>query len=250
MATDMSMLARNIAPSIESRRFQKALMSAAEEAEGCGILDRLRIFGRHISLATKAFNGGAIAQLASHQSDVVRQWVVYAANDPRRECSLSERLELTLRSAADRHMSVRECAWMAFRPHFANGIVEGLRLLEPITLRPDPTQRRFAIEVTRPRSVWGQHISVLKETPQVALELLSNVRQDESRYVRLAVGNWLNDASKTKPDWVRQVCADWLERSGCKHTAMIATRGLRTLTRQLEPSQRTSAAEQLHAPRS
>src|SRR5437899_9077785 len=116
---------------------------------------------------------------------------------------------------------------MSFRPHFVSNIPDGLRLLESVSLHSDPNQRRFAIEVTRPRSVWGRHIPTLKQNPRLALALLSNVQQDESRYVRLAVGNWLNDASKTKPGWVRQLCAQWA-RNGSKYTKAIISRGLRT----------------------
>jgi 3-methyladenine DNA glycosylase AlkC len=125
-------------------------------------------------------------------------------------------------------MSVRECAWMAFRPHLSEHLAMGLKLLERITRSENPNERRFAIEVSRPRSVWGRHISALKQEPELALSLLSNVREDSSRYVRLAAGNWLNDASKSRPDWVLKLCSAWLQGDN-EYTKAIVRRGLRTL---------------------
>ena len=59
--------------------------------------------------------------------------------------------------------------------------------------------------------------------------LLEPVRSDTSRYVQNATANWLNDASKSRPDWVRAVCDRWAEQSPTKETAWIVNRGLRTL---------------------
>lgn len=230
MATDMSALARTTASAVSHSSLEAALMAAADEAAARGILDRLRIFGRAISAALTSFEQPAFAQITGHRSDVVRQWGAYAVNDNLRTIALDRRLALTLPFAADRHMSVRECAWMAFRPHVAANLVEAIRLLEPVSRSADPNLRRFAIEVSRPRSVWGAHIIDLKRDPEKAMALLDNVFQDSSRYVRLSAGNWLNDASKTRPDWVLRVCERWSE-AGHQHTKAIITRGLRTLAR-------------------
>ena len=91
---------------------------------------------------------------------------------------------------------------MAFRPHLAQSLDAGLELLEPLSQCENANVRRFAVEVTRPRSVWGAHLDQLKWQPGQAMGLLESTRADPSRYVRLAVGNWLNDASKTRPEWV------------------------------------------------
>ena len=51
-------------------------------------------------------------------------------------------------------------------------------------------------------------------------------------YVRRAVANWLNDASKSRPAWVRRVGADWSRASKTRETAWIVARALRTLRRE------------------
>jgi len=59
--------------------------------------------------------------------------------------------------------------------------------------------------------------------------LLLPVRSDPSRYVQNATANWLNDASKSRPEWVRDVCERWARESPTKETGYIVRRALRTL---------------------
>lgn len=230
MAADTAALARTVASSSDDRLLRRCLVEASEAVRGCGILDRLALMGAAVAAAVGAGSKTALRQVAEHRSDLVRQWGPYAVNHLSASLTLPQRLSATLPFAADLHMSVRECAWMAFRPHLSAALDEGLVLLEPVSRSTCPNERRFAVEVCRPRSVWGRHIEPLKRDPGKALILLENVRDDDSRYVRLAAGNWLNDASKTRPDWVRQVCARWAA-SGRKNTAAIVNRALRTLVR-------------------
>ena len=127
---------------------------------------------------------------------------------------------------------MRECAWDSFRPYLVQDLSAGLILLEAWVRDTDPNIRRFASEVTRPRGVWTPHIPELKDDPQQALGLLEPLKSDPSRYVQNSVANWLNDASKSQPDWVQAVCARWLDESPTKETAYIVKRALRTLRKQ------------------
>ena len=143
--------------------------------------------------------------------------------------TLDARLEAARRFAADRNGSVRECAWDSFRPYLANELSRGLKLLEPWVEDLDPNIRRCAVEGTRPRGVWTAHIEALKRDPELGLAILEPVRSDPSRYVQRAVANWLNDASKSRPDWTLSVCKRWTEGSATKETAWIVHHALRTL---------------------
>ncbi|MDZ4781823.1 MAG: DNA alkylation repair protein [Planctomycetia bacterium] len=166
--------------------------------------------------------------LISHPSDVVRSWGAYLVG----KCDslrLSERLERIRPLAADRNMGVREAAWMAVREHLTAELETAIALLAEWSLDDDPNIRRFASESTRPRGVWCRHIERLKQEPELGLPILAPLKADPAKYVQDSVGNWLNDASKSQPDWVREVCARWRKESKCKETERILKRGLRTI---------------------
>jgi 3-methyladenine DNA glycosylase AlkC len=228
LAADMSTLARTVAKTTPSAALRGELETAAGAMAGQGVTRRLSIAGRAIARALPALDAPDFLTLARHKSDLVRQWACYAVNEPTRQLSVQERLARTKQFAADPNMSVREAAWMAFRPYLQLHLAECLQALETLVHDSDPNIRRFSVEVTRPRSVWGAHLPELKRSPSLALRLLESVKRDGSRYVQLAVGNWLNDASKSQPVWVSELCGRW-GVEGDKATAAIVRRGLRTL---------------------
>jgi 3-methyladenine DNA glycosylase AlkC len=230
LATDMGVLARVVAASVSSRALADALRAAAAEMAGSGVTTRLRLAGGAIASATP-LDSDDFRVLATHQSDLVRQWACYAVSDPRLALQPAERLARTLEFAGDRNMSVREAAWMAYRPHIVADIEDAISRLATLASHENENLRRFAVEITRPRSVWGAHIERLKRDPKLGLPILEPVRQDSSRYVRLAVGNWLNDASKSRSDWVRELCDRW-SADPSPHVDMIIRRGMRTLSRE------------------
>jgi hypothetical protein len=175
MAVDTARLALTVASELPLGRMRKALAEVADCLRDRGILDRLVLVGRAVDGAVNDFDDPAFRHLIVHRSSAVRQWCAYAVNNPARVMSLQDRLGVTLPFAADPHMSVRECAWMAFRPFLLARLDEGLPLLVNVARSDDPRVRRFAVEVSRPRSVWGHHCSALKLRPELGRPLLEAV---------------------------------------------------------------------------
>ena len=230
LVVDQESLARNLFQNENWRFLLQPL------AESFGLLKiktapkKIEVLGMVLAqgFLTKAQFENALRRLKDHHSDIVRSWACFMIGK-RSELSLKESLKRIQPLAADKNMSVREAAWLAIRPRIITQLGESLRLLMGFSLHRDANIRRFASEITRPRGVWCNHIPALKDNPELGLPLLEPLRCDGSLYVRNSVGNWLNDASKTKPGWVQDLCKRWEKESPAKETATIIRRGLRTL---------------------
>ncbi|QBQ41678.1 DNA alkylation repair protein [Sphingobacterium psychroaquaticum] len=165
--------------------------------------------------------------LAQHPADLVRCWATYMIGNA--AISLPEMLARIRPFAADTHFGVREICWMAVRKHITLHLQESINVLVDWTTSTDANVRRFVTEATRPRGVWCAHIEVLKQEPELTLSLLEPLRSDASKYVQDSVGNWLNDASKSRPDFVQSLCARWKRESDTKETNYIIKKALRTI---------------------
>jgi len=130
---------------------------------------------------------------------------------------------------ADSHFGVREIIWMALRPEMSEYLDFSIAFLSHWAESEDENIRRFSTEALRPRGVWCAHIEALKEKPEQYLPILDKLKTDKAKYVQDSVGNWLNDASKTRPDFVMALCKRWENESPTKETKYIIKKALRTL---------------------
>lgn len=220
VAVDFAILLRAALPDLAGRAADDVAALA-----GQGISARMRSTGR---LLLDRLGPPGIARLAAQGSDTVRGWACFMIGG-QEGMSLSARLAAIRPLAGDSHFGVREWAWLALRPHIAADLDSAFALLVPWTGEPSPYIRRFASEATRPRGVWCRHIPALKADPAPGLVLLEPLRNDKAAYVQDSVGNWLNDAAKTRPDRVRALLARWLEESPTPATGRIARRALRSI---------------------
>ena len=233
LAIDMEKLLHNALLDVGAKKEREKILSSFALISDEGFNRRMKEGGAIIlrGFGKRKSPQAMLNKLATHTSDTVRSWACYALVGADEDVPLQQRLVRAKVFAADSHMSVRECAWAAFRPHIAVELKTALKLLKPWVKDSDPNIRRCAIEGTRPRGVWTAHIALLKENPAMALPLLEVVKSDPSRYVQNAVANWLNDASKSQPSWVEQLCKRWKAVSPTKATQYIVRRGLRTISK-------------------
>lgn len=169
-----------------------------------------------------------LSALLQHKSDIVRSYAPYLiAFDS--ELTIAEKLQESIPLADDSHFSVREVIWMAMRPEIEKNLTDSIEILNIWTKNQSENIRRFATESTRPRGVWCKHIDELKNNPEKALPILEALKSDKSKYVQDSVGNWLNDASKTRPDFVLELCERWEKESDTKQTQRIIKKARRTL---------------------
>ena len=166
--------------------------------------------------------------ISQHISDAVRCWAAYTVGKNEAD-SIEEKLENIKPFAADDHFGVREIAWMAMRPTIAEKLNKSISILSLWSKSTDAYIRRFASEATRPRGVWCNHIEALKSNPEIGLPILEPLKSDPEKYVQDSVANWLNDASKSNPDFVIQICKRWESISQTKETAYIIKRACRSL---------------------
>ncbi|MEM6807229.1 MAG: DNA alkylation repair protein [Bacteroidota bacterium] len=167
-------------------------------------------------------------KLREHVSDSIRCYAPYLIG-LNEKLSIEEKLAQAQGLVADSHFGVREVVWMALRPEIDTNLEVSIKILTEWTESKDENIRRFTTEASRPRGVWCKHIDRLKEEPELALPILEKLKADESKYVQDSVGNWLNDASKSSPDFVSDLCDRWKLESPKKATEKIIKRARRTL---------------------
>lgn len=210
--------------SIFSASSKSGVESAARMKE-LGILKRMNAMAE---LILEEHGESALEKLAHHKSDTARSWAAFIVGRIPR-LTLKKRLEKIKPYADDSHFGVREWAWMAVRNHIAEDLEQALTLLAEWTNDRSFRVRRFASEATRPRGVWAAHIQALKDKPEMGIPILAPLKADPERYVQDSVANWLNDAAKTQPGWVKQICSDWAKSSPSPATSYVIKRALRSI---------------------
>jgi 3-methyladenine DNA glycosylase AlkC len=93
--------------------------------------------------------------------------------------------------------------------------------------------RRLASEGSRPRLPWAIALPELKKNPQPILNILENLKQDSSAYVRRSVANSLNDIAKDNPAIVIRMANTWKGIS--PETSALIKHGCRTLLKKGHP---------------
>ena len=230
LAVDQRTLVRTVLKQIGQQRLIEAALAAVERAARPTAMQHIIVIGQQLGrhLAPNRSPRSHFGKLARHPSDIVRSWAAFAAvaGD---DGHFHDHLAAIRPFAADRHFGVREIAWMALRPHIQRQLIAAIELLSAWSQEADANLRRFASEATRPRGVWCSHLEPLKAQPELGLSILEPLKSDSSKYVRDSVGNWLNDAAKSQPHFVKALCRRWKQASRSAETAYILQKATRSL---------------------
>ena len=115
----------------------------------------------------------------------------------------------------------------AVRPFIISSEERMMAQMAAWALHENEHVRRLASEGCRPALPWGIALNSFKKDPSPVLPILEQLRTDPSAYVRKSVANNLNDISKTHPDLVAKLAADWYGKND--DTDWIVKHGCRTL---------------------
>lgn len=230
LAIDQTVLIKSTFPHISLEGSIAPIVNALEQQKKTSTMGSIKLTGHLLyeyCCQTKTLVT-IIKMLSRHESDTIRCYATYliALNT---DWDISEKLEQSTHLVADPHFGVREIVWMALRPEIEKNLPEAIQLLSEWTNNTDENIRRFTTESTRPRGVWCKHMEELKENPEQALPILEPLKSDPSKYVQDSVGNWLNDAGKSKPEFVVELCEKWKRESPTKETEKIIKRAQRSI---------------------
>lgn len=202
-------------------QLKKQTVNTINEAIGTGLFEQV----------TQNNDKEFLEIISKHNADLVRCWATYTIGKDEK-LNITEMLKQIQPFSADKHFGVREISWLAVRTKIAQNLTKSIEILSGWTNHKDENIRRFASEATRPRGVWCEHIEDLKQNPELALSILEPLKSDPAKYVQDSIGNWLNDASKTQPGFVQELCKRWEKDSETKETKYIIKKALRTINKE------------------
>jgi 3-methyladenine DNA glycosylase AlkC len=229
LAIDQTILLQNTLHACDRNGYLAPVLAAIAALKKPSVNTRNEAIGATLLAQSQAQkDDDFFGKITAHPSDAVRCWGAYMVSK-NQDLTLAQKIEKIAIFAADAHFGVREIAWLSLRPYLSENLTESLSILTEWTTSADENIRRFASEATRPRGVWCAHIDVLKQNPALGLPILTPLKSDPAKYVQDSVANWLNDTSKTQPDFVKNICAQWTAESASKETAYIVKRALRSI---------------------
>ncbi|MBE1555977.1 DNA alkylation repair protein [Sporosarcina limicola] len=233
LAVNHIFLLRNVLPTLDFDHESEFIVAEMEQQSVETGMKAIRLIGSLLNnvLLEKSTSEKEdfIRKCSIHISDSVRCWAAFMNNNP--HDALKDKLDYIRPFAADSHFGVREISWMSIREDLAKDIDSSVKWLVEWAKSDDENIRRFSVESIRPRGVWCKHIEILKQEPQKVLPILNLLKSDPSKYVQDSVGNWLNDASKTQPEWVLTLCEQWEKDSVSKATDKIIKKAKRTIVK-------------------
>jgi len=111
------------------------------------------------------------------------------------------------------HLTSGSSSEFAIRPFIIKFPDESMKQMALWSQSNHDHVRRLASEGCRPRLPWAMALPVFKKDPAKVLDIILNLIDDESLYVRRSVANNLNDISKDNPHLLIHVAKQYLGQS-------------------------------------
>lgn len=122
----------------------------------------------------------------------------------------------------------------AIRPYIKKYPLKTLKVMKKWSKDKNVHVRRLASEGVRPRLPWSQKLDQFIDNPTPIFEIIENLKEDESMFVKKSVANNLNDILKDNYDIAIKVLRRW-SKSKNKDTQWIVKHALRNETKKKNP---------------
>jgi 3-methyladenine DNA glycosylase AlkC len=117
----------------------------------------------------------------------------------------------------------------AIRPLLANKPKETMKTMVKWSKDENVHVRRLASEGVRISLPWSKKIFVAIDEFENYKILLTNLKNDKSKFVQKSVGNNLNDLYKEFPEKANEIIKEWNKDNPTKETLWIINHGLRSI---------------------
>ncbi len=123
----------------------------------------------------------------------------------------------------------RNTSEYAIRPYLVAEQTKTMKQMMKWSTSPNKHVRRLSSEGIRPRLPWATKLDAFIKDPLPIIPILSNLKQDSSKYVQKSVANCINDILKDNLEIGQQLVEDWASESQSKETDWIIKHALRNL---------------------
>ena len=139
-----------------------------------------------------------------------------------------EHFELSMHALED--LTENSTAEFAIRPFILQSTDKTMQQMAKWASSSNEHVRRLASEGCRPRLPWAMALPEFKQDPQPVLNLILQLIDDDSLYVRRSIANNLNDISKDHPNKIIEIASQYLGQS--KNVDWVIKHACRSLLKQ------------------
>jgi len=210
----------DIAESVEGKEYTQQMQAIVE------VFDRylpeypetVKLFGEML--------GPKLSSIANQYSD--GQWLSPIGKYVEAHCAeYPEHFQLSVKFIKE--FTQRHTGEFAMRPLIQAFPKKSMTVLKKWSQEKNVFVRRCASECMRVSLPWAKKMTAAVERFDDYMRILSNLRYDEDKYIRLTVGNNLNDLYKYDSEKAQLIVDTWMNDNPTKATLWMIHHGTRSL---------------------